>query len=44
MNMVCPPSMVVHVQRVLRGEYDVPYEHPGPVVLDIGANIGAFAI
>jgi FkbM family methyltransferase len=42
--MICPSSMVVHVQKVLRGEYDVPYEHPGPVVLDIGANIGAFAL
>jgi FkbM family methyltransferase len=43
MNLTCPPSMVAHVQKVLRGEYDVPYEHPRPVILDIGANIGGFA-
>jgi FkbM family methyltransferase len=42
--MICPPSMIVHVQKVLRGEYDVPYQHPAPVILDIGANIGAFAL
>jgi FkbM family methyltransferase len=44
MSLVCPPSMVAHAQKVLRGEYDLPYEHPGPVILDIGANIGAFAL
>lgn len=33
-----------HCGDVLRGSYDVPYnpDHP-PVVLDIGANVGAFA-
>jgi FkbM family methyltransferase len=36
--------MVFHVQKVLRGEYDLAYENPGPVVVDIGANIGAFAL
>ena len=41
--MICPPSMAVHVQKVLRGEYDLPYEHPGPLILDVGANIGGFA-
>jgi FkbM family methyltransferase len=44
MSMICPPSMAVHVQKVLGGEYDLPYEHPNPVILDIGANIGAFAL
>ena len=43
MNLTCPPSMAVHVQKVLQGEYDLPYQHPRPVILDIGANIGSFA-
>ena len=33
-----------HVQSVFAGEYDIPYDNPNPVVLDIGANIGSFAI
>lgn len=43
MKLSCPASMVPHAQKVLRGEYDLPYQHPAPVILDIGANIGAFA-
>lgn len=31
-----------HVQNVLDGEYDVPYR--APIILDIGANIGSFAL
>jgi FkbM family methyltransferase len=42
-NLSCPATMVVHAQKVLRGEYDVPYEHAHPVIIDIGANIGSFA-
>lgn len=44
MNLACPASMVVHVQKVLRGEYDVRYEHPAPAILDVGANVGGFAV
>ncbi|MFZ1885385.1 MAG: FkbM family methyltransferase [Rhodoplanes sp.] len=40
----CPPTMAWHVNKVLNGEYDIQYEHPNPVILDIGANVGAFAI
>ena len=32
-----------HVQKVLGGEYDIPYRHSAPVILDIGANVGSFA-
>lgn len=32
----------LHCNDVLRGSYDVPYENPHPIILDIGANIGAF--
>jgi FkbM family methyltransferase len=35
--------MAVHVQKVLRGEYEVSYQHPHPVIIDIGANVGSFA-
>jgi FkbM family methyltransferase len=35
--------MASHAQKVLNGEYDIPYQHPNPVVLDIGANVGSFA-
>lgn len=35
--------MRYHVQKVLDGEYDVPYRASAPVVLDIGANVGSFA-
>jgi FkbM family methyltransferase len=40
----CPPSMVSHVELIQRGEYDIAYNHPHPVILDVGANIGGFAI
>jgi FkbM family methyltransferase len=43
MNLACPATMAAHVEKVLQGEYDVPYQHKSPVILDIGANIGAFA-
>ena len=43
MNIECPESMLYHVQKVLDGEYDVPYQATNPVVLDIGANVGSFA-
>lgn len=41
----CPPGMQNHIQRVFEGEYevDVEFDKP-PRVLDIGANVGAFAI
>ena len=43
MNIECPASMRIHVQKVLDGEYDIPYRHSAPVILDIGANVGSFA-
>jgi FkbM family methyltransferase len=33
-----------HVQKVLEGEYEIAYQHPSPVILDIGANVGSFAV
>jgi FkbM family methyltransferase len=43
LNLQCPQSMVRHVQKVMEGEYSCLYDHPGPVILDVGANVGAFA-
>lgn len=43
--MLVPKSLEPHTKRVLEGEYDIPELNPEkPVVLDIGANVGAFAI
>jgi FkbM family methyltransferase len=36
--------MKYHSEKVFAGEYDVAFEHPSPVILDIGANCGAFAL
>ncbi|HKD28806.1 MAG TPA: FkbM family methyltransferase [Xanthobacteraceae bacterium] len=43
-NIECPPSMLAHIREIFGGEYDVPYSRYAPVILDIGANIGGFAI
>ena len=43
MNIECPATMRRHVQKVLGGEYDIPYRHSAPVILDIGANVGSLA-
>ena len=42
----CPPDMKPYLQKVFDGEYEVPliYAKEQPVVLDLGANCGAFAI
>lgn len=45
-DVLCPENMREFVQAVLDGEYDIPwlgFETP-PKVLDIGANVGAFAV
>lgn len=44
MEIVAPDSMQPHVRIVLAGEYDVPYTATSPVVVDVGANVGAFAV
>jgi len=43
-NFQCPESMRVHAKKVLAGEYDVPGIAAPRTVLDIGANVGAFAV
>jgi hypothetical protein len=40
MKLEYPATMGSHVQKVLGGEYNIPYRHSAPVILDIGANVG----
>jgi len=42
MKLIAPPSMDIHVKKVLDGEYEVPYEFNPQVIVDCGANVGAF--
>jgi FkbM family methyltransferase len=42
--MNIPENMNKHIEKIFQGEYDVPYQHSNPTILDIGGNIGAFAI
>jgi FkbM family methyltransferase len=49
MQITAPISMAGHIEKIARGEYDLPYELPAPrrtprVILDIGANVGGFAV
>lgn len=45
-QMSCPESMISHVQQVIfENEYALPgYKRQNPIILDIGANVGAFAV
>lgn len=43
LRVACPQNMVHAVALVLDGEYDMPVENVSRV-LDIGANVGAFAL
>jgi FkbM family methyltransferase len=45
-RFLCPASLQPHCQSIFRGEYDFPrleFEPP-PVILDIGACVGAYAL
>lgn len=39
-----PDNMIKHIEKINNGEYDIPYNHPNPMILDIGGNVGGFAI
>ena len=43
-NMHCPDTLKDHVIHVLKGEYSIDLKLARPVFLDIGANVGAFAV
>lgn len=38
------PAMEPHIRKVMGGEYSVPLTKPDPLILDLGGNIGAFAV
>lgn len=40
----CSKAIAPYLQSVFEGEYDVPLDHPAPIILDLGANFGAFSI
>ena len=42
--MIIPDDMIVHIAKIFNGEYDIPYENPNPVILDIGGNVGGFCL
>jgi FkbM family methyltransferase len=42
--MQIPDNMVPHIEKIFKGEYDISYEHPNPVILDIGGNVGGFCL
>jgi hypothetical protein len=45
-KLACPEDMDAHVRAVLQGEYALPglEDLKAPVILDIGANVGAYAV
>jgi len=41
----CPPSIRPHLETIFSGEeYGIPLEITSPIILDIGANCGAFTV
>ena len=42
--MQVPDNMVKHIEKIFNGEYDIQYENPNPVILDIGGNVGGFCL
>jgi len=42
---VCPDNIKPHLEKVFQGEYDIPlYLKRPPMILDLGANCGAFSV
>jgi FkbM family methyltransferase len=44
MKMQIPENMTEHIEKIFKGEYDIAYRNPSPVILDIGGNIGGFSL
>jgi len=42
--MFIPHDMISHIGKIFQGEYNIGYNKQNPVILDIGANIGGFAV
>lgn len=41
-KMIIPDDLIEVCGNIFAGEYDINYTKPDPVILDIGANVGAF--
>lgn len=44
MTVACPEPMEAAIRHVLEGEYEADYDGTGLDILDIGANVGSFAL
>ena len=44
MQWACPDLLKAHVADVLAGEYEIALQFDKGVIIDIGANVGAFAV
>lgn len=44
MSLLCPEPMEGAIRHVLEGEYEANYDGIGLDILDIGANVGSFAL
>jgi FkbM family methyltransferase len=44
MTLIVPDAMRFAIKDVLEGEYECGYDGAGLVILDIGANVGSFAL
>ena len=42
--MIIPDSMIVHIAKIFEGEYEIPFNHPNPKIIDVGANVGGFSL
>lgn len=40
--MIIPDNMLVHIQKIFAGEYEIAFNSPNPIIFDVGANIGGF--
>lgn len=42
--MIIPDDMISACGKIFDGEYDIPHDLPIGSILDVGANVGAFAV
>ncbi len=44
LSLACPEPMEAAIRHVLEGEYETGYDGTGLDILDVGANVGSFAL
>ena len=42
--MIIPNDMISHVGKIFQGEYAIERMGKNPYIIDIGANVGGFAV